>query len=97
MKMMPMVSRIITAKITIAWYVSALVHRIVSWEGITAMIDTKMSNDMPLPIPRWVMSSPIHMSSAVPAVMVITMMMTFRGVKSGIRSMPPVNWPLWNR
>ena len=29
----------------------------------------KIRIDMPLPMPRWVMSSPIHMTTAVPAVM----------------------------
>ncbi len=33
----------------------------------------KMSSDMPLPMPRWVMSSPIHMMKAVPAIRVTTM------------------------
>ena len=33
----------------------------------------KMSSDMPLPIPRWVMSSLIHMMNAVPATSVTTM------------------------
>ncbi len=32
---------------------------------------------MPLPTPRWVISSPIHMSSVAPAVSVITIRMTF--------------------
>ena len=36
------------------------------------MIDVKIRIDMPLPIPRSVISSPIHMTQAVPAVMVIT-------------------------
>ena len=35
-------------------------------------IEMKISNDMPLPIPRSVMSSAIHMIKPVPAVMVIT-------------------------
>ena len=30
-------------------------------------MDTKMMSDMPLPMPRCVMSSPIHMMNAVPA------------------------------
>ena len=32
-----------------------------------ATTDAKMTIDMPLPMPRWLMSSPIHMSTAVPA------------------------------
>ena len=38
---------------------------------------------MPLPMPRWLMSSPIHMSRAVPAVRVSTTTITRNGVKLG--------------
>ena len=38
----------------------------------------KMISDMPLPTPRWVMSSPIHMMNAVPATSVKTTMMSVR-------------------
>ncbi len=31
-------------------------------------IDAKIISEMPLPMPRWVISSPIHMSSTQPAV-----------------------------
>src|ERR687892_507235 len=41
--------------------------------GNVAMIWVKISSDMPLPMPRSVMSSPSHMITAVPAVMVMTM------------------------
>ena len=41
---------------------------------------TKMMSDMPLPTPRWEMSSPSHMMKAVPAVRVITMISTRPGV-----------------
>ena len=34
--------------------------------------EAKISSDMPLPMPRWVMISPIHISSAVPVVRVST-------------------------
>ena len=40
--------------------------------GMTAMIWVKIRMDMPLPTPRSVISSPSHMMTAVPAVMVIT-------------------------
>ena len=43
--------------------------------GKRAAIDVKISSDMPLPMPRSVMSSPIHMMRPVPAVMVMTMSM----------------------
>ena len=38
--------------------------------------EAKISSDMPLPMPRWVMSSPIHMMRAVPAVRLITTIST---------------------
>ena len=38
----------------------------------------KMISDIPLPTPRWVMSSPIHMMNAVPATNVNTTMMSVR-------------------
>ena len=41
--------------------------------GAAARIDAKISSEMPLPMPRFVISSPIHISSAVPAVSVRTM------------------------
>ena len=40
--------------------------------GIVERIDAKMSSEIPLPMPRFVISSPIHISSAVPAVSVST-------------------------
>ena len=39
---------------------------------------------MPLPTPRWLMSSPIHISSAVPAVNEIMTSATRGNVKSGM-------------
>ena len=58
----------------------------------------KIRIDIPLPIPRWVISSPSHMIMAVPAVSVMTMRATRGGVKC--RTMPvapPVNCELLNR
>ena len=40
--------------------------------GITAMTCVKIISDMPLPTPRSVISSPSHMMTAVPAVIVVT-------------------------
>ncbi len=37
-------------------------------EGTRLATAAKMISDMPLPMPRWVMSSPIHISSTAPAV-----------------------------
>ena len=61
------------------------------------MIEMKMSSDMPFPTPRWVISSPSHMTNAVPAVMVSTMSDTRPGVYSGMREMPLVNCPVLNK
>ena len=41
--------------------------------GMRAAIEEKISTDMPLPTPRSVTSSPSHMITAVPAVIVMTM------------------------
>ncbi len=41
--------------------------------GKPAAIEVKISSDMPLPMPRSVMSSPSHMMTPVPAVIVMTM------------------------
>ena len=57
----------------------------------------KISSDMPLPTPRWVISSPIHISSAVPLVRVRTTTKTVHALKSGSRSTLPTRPPLWNR
>ncbi len=65
----------------------------------------KMSSDMPLPMPRWVIVSPIHINSAVPAVSTSTTSSTRGGVKGCSTSMlvgllaPPSSPPppLWNR
>ncbi len=46
-----------------------------SASGKRAEIDVKISSDIPLPMPRSVMSSPIHMMRPVPAVIVMTMSM----------------------
>ncbi len=44
-----------------------------------------ISTDMPLPTPRSVISSPIHMITAVPDTIVITMVPMVSGVGWGIR------------
>src|SRR5262245_47327940 len=54
--------------------------------------DEKIRIDMPLPMPRWVMSSPSHMTIAVPAVHVITMRAARHAENSGIRLMPCGSW-----
>ena len=47
---------------------SEFVHQACTPLGRPATIEAKIISEMPLPMPRWVMSSPIHMSSTVPAV-----------------------------
>ena len=59
-----------------------------SWAGMRLTTLVKIRIDMPLPIPRWVMSSPSHMIMAVPAVSVVTISSTRAAPKWGIRSMP---------
>ena len=56
--------------------------------GMREMIDAKMSSEMPLPIPRWVISSPNHMSRIVPAVRAIAMRNTLATLKPGISVTP---------
>ena len=66
--------------------------------GNDAMTLVKIRIDMPLPTPRWVMSSPSHMIMAVPAVSVSTISAMFGGVNvsAGKGSGSPV-CPEWNR
>jgi len=52
--------------------------------------EAKISSDMPLPTPRWLISSPIHMSSAVPAVSDRITSATRLNVKSGMTMTPAV-------
>ena len=75
------------------------------WAGKPLTTEAKMRSDMPLPMPRWVMSSPSHISSDVPAVSVSTTTITRKGVKPGSTSRPVVlpppprrpPPPLWKR
>ena len=57
------------------------------WHGRRDTTDAKIRIDMPLPMPRWVMSSPSHITSAVPAVHVRTISAAWPAVKSGMRSL----------
>ena len=52
--------------------------------GIRAAIEEKISSDMPLPIPRSVTCSPSHMMTAVPAVIVTTMIESVKMLESGM-------------
>ena len=53
--------------------------------GALARIEAKISSEMPLPTPRFVISSPIHMSSVVPAVSVRTIRTSRPGVRVAAR------------
>jgi hypothetical protein len=63
---------------------SGLVHHFWIPVGIEATIEAKIISEMPLPMPRWVINSPIHMSSVHPAVSVITIRKTLAKVRSPI-------------
>ena len=52
--------------------------------GIRAAIEEKISSDMPLPMPRSVTCSPSHMMTAVPAVIVMTMIESVKMLESGM-------------
>ena len=65
--------------------------------GAEVRIEAKMSSEMPLPIPRFVISSPIHMSSTVPAVSEITMRKTCGVSKLGMTGVPALGAKLRKR
>ena len=48
----------------------------------------KIISEMPLPMPRWVISSPNHISSTQPAVSVMTITKTRPKVKSSTTAEP---------
>ena len=55
---------------------SGLVHQACTPFGRLPTIEAKIISEMPLPMPRWVISSPIHISRIVPAVSEITIRKT---------------------
>ena len=67
---------------------SGFVHQACMPLGRPATIEAKIISEMPLPMPRWVISSPIHMSSTVPAVSEMTIRKTCGASKSGITGVP---------
>jgi hypothetical protein len=74
---------------------SGLVHQACTPLGRPETIDAKIISEMPLPMPRWVISSPSHISSTQPAVRQITMRMTapaLKLVKTGAPALAP--WDL---
>ena len=58
------------------------------WAGRRDTTDAKIRIDMPLPMPRWVMSSASHITIAVPAVHVRTIERGAGALKPGMRSLP---------
>jgi hypothetical protein len=64
------------------------VHQACTPFGRPATIDAKIISEMPLPMPRWVISSPIHISSTQPAVRQTTIRMIPPGVKFSITDEP---------
>src|SRR5690242_10907793 len=60
---------------------SGFVHQDCTPLGRRATIEAKIISEMPLPIPRWVISSPIHITSTEPAVKQSTTRITVPGVK----------------
>jgi hypothetical protein len=56
--------------------------------GIREAIEAKIISEIPLPIPRWVISSPSHISSVAPAVSAITTKNTLAKVRSPIGLAP---------
>ncbi len=61
---------------------SGLFHHLESPGMIDEAIEAKIINEMPLPIPRWVISSPSHISKVQPAVRQITIRKSFGAVSS---------------
>src|ERR1700761_9293024 len=73
--------------------------------GIRAAMPAKISSDIPLPIPRSVTSSPIHITSAAPAVITSTMTtsvkMLWLAMMSRLQPCSRPRWrparPIWSR
>ena len=69
---------------------SGLFHQAEMPFGRPATMLAKIISEMPLPMPRWVISSPSHMSSTQPAVRVVTITKTRPKVKFSTTSAVPV-------
>jgi hypothetical protein len=67
---------------------SGFVHQAWMPAGRPDTIEAKIISEMPLPMPRWVMSSPIHISSTQPAVRQMTIRITPPGLKLSITGTP---------
>jgi hypothetical protein len=74
-----------------------LVHQAeIPW-GRPATIEAKIISEIPLPIPRWVISSPIHISRVQPAVRQITIRKVLVKVSSPTTLLPAWFWKLRKR
>ena len=67
---------------------SGLVHQAWMPLGSPATIEAKIMSEMPLPMPRWVMSSPSHMTRTQPAVRHSTMRNTCGASKLSMSGWP---------
>ena len=67
---------------------SGLFHHDDTPLGIRETMLAKISNEIPFPIPRWVISSPIHISRTRPAVSEITIRKTLSRVKLVMSGVP---------
>ena len=76
---------------------SGLDHHLVMPGPILEAIEAKIIRLIPLPTPRWVISSPSHISSTVPAVSEITIRKTFAKVRSPTTLWPELPVKLWKR
>ena len=67
---------------------SGFVHHACTPCGSRETIEAKIISEMPLPMPRWVISSPNHISSTQPAVRQTTIRITEPAVKLSITGAP---------
>ena len=67
---------------------SALVAHACTPFGRPETIEAKIISEMPLPMPRWVISSPIHMISTQPAVSEMTIRKTRAALKFSMTGAP---------
>ena len=67
---------------------SGLVHQAWMPAGRPETIEAKIISEMPLPMPRWVISSPSHISSVQPAVRQITISRTLGPVRVPMTLLP---------
>ncbi len=69
-----------------------MVHHLVMPSGMREAIEAKIISEMPLPMPRWVISSPSHIRSTVPAVSEMTIRKTLPKVSVPTTLVPAAFW-----